>query len=586
MGVNHPYNRWTANREALFGVALFSVVLVVYSLTWFQGLGISISAIGAERVLRGEIPYRDFWTMYAPGHFYLLALLFRVFGTHILVDTIAASVICSAASWVCYRLVYNLAKRRLAALACAAIFVAATLNTGYFKSVGSYPPAILFVLAGLNFMVSHYRTGKLRYLIAAGLATGAVVVFKHDVGGYTAIAILFGMVGHHFFIPAAAAQRVGFLLFKLTSYGVGVAAIVLPVAILFSILAGGDLLQNLVIFPLTDFRFARPEHYPGLFEFDIFGGSLLNALLKLFRYINFALPFMLFLLGLVATAVAVRKHNATYVAIGITFSAAYVLHYSAAHVQINTHIISMSIYGVFLGVLFYDLHGHEIGIRVPAVIKLASLFLIGGWFLSLIAEPVDKAWTNRRWLTTEMEFKKVSGLKVSPGLAKNYSDLLTFVDAHIAADESLFVGLHRHDIVIVGANAADYFILDRPIASRYHEIHPAVVDTSEVQREIIRDLQGKKVSLIILKRIKPDERLDTVKRIFAKNLPQIGATDLDGFIRENYVQVGEIGNNALWMRKDRMVPVAGSFELYRTNTFNETSTTASVGRRRRESLGR
>src|SRR4029434_508065 len=64
--------------------------------------------VGAERILEGEIPYRDFWTMYAPGQFYLLALMFKIFGTHLLVEVIATSIVCAAAACVCYRLVFNL----------------------------------------------------------------------------------------------------------------------------------------------------------------------------------------------------------------------------------------------------------------------------------------------------------------------------------------------------------------------------------------------------------------------------------------------------------------------------------------------
>jgi len=549
---------WSGRREALSGAALFLVVLGLYSLTWFQGLGVSVSTISAERVLRGEIPYRDFWTIYAPGHFYLLALLFRIFGSHLLVDTVAASVICAAAGLLCYWLVFNLVSRRFAAIVCAGIFVAATFNTGYFKFVGSYPPAIFFVLAALNFMVLHYKTGKLGHLFAAGLATGAAVAFKHDVGGYTAIAILAGLVGHRFLLPRMAADRVPSLLLKLTLYCVGVAVIVLPISIYFAVLAGADVLQDLIIFPLTDFRYARPEHYPGLFEFNIYGESFLNSISKLFKYLNFTLPFALFLFGLIAIGVAARRRKPAYVALGVTFSAAYLLHYAAAHVQINTHIISLSVYGALLGVIFFDLLEREFGFRKPALTKLISAALAGSWFLALAAEPVDKAWSFRKQATTELKFEKVAGLKASPELARNYSDLLAFVDTHISRDENLFIGLHRHDVVIVGANAADYFILDRPIATRYHELHPAVVDTADIQREIIRNLQDKNVSFIILKRIKADERLEEVKRNFLRNLPKVGATDLDRFIRANYVQVRTIGNNAIWQRKDRVVPVAGA----------------------------
>src|SRR6266498_5768003 len=35
---------------------------------------------GAERILNGYLPYRDFFTFDTPGSFYLVALLFRIFG--------------------------------------------------------------------------------------------------------------------------------------------------------------------------------------------------------------------------------------------------------------------------------------------------------------------------------------------------------------------------------------------------------------------------------------------------------------------------------------------------------------------------
>src|SRR5438876_7319255 len=34
---------------------------------------------GAERVLHGQVPYRDFFSFYTPGSCYFLALLFRIF---------------------------------------------------------------------------------------------------------------------------------------------------------------------------------------------------------------------------------------------------------------------------------------------------------------------------------------------------------------------------------------------------------------------------------------------------------------------------------------------------------------------------
>src|SRR5262245_36454100 len=40
----------------------------------------------AERVASGEVPYRDFWTIYAPADFYLIAAVFKVFGPRLIAE--------------------------------------------------------------------------------------------------------------------------------------------------------------------------------------------------------------------------------------------------------------------------------------------------------------------------------------------------------------------------------------------------------------------------------------------------------------------------------------------------------------------
>lgn len=42
--------------------------------------------VGATRVLSDDIPYRDFYSIYGPGQFYVLAALFKVFGPSVLVE--------------------------------------------------------------------------------------------------------------------------------------------------------------------------------------------------------------------------------------------------------------------------------------------------------------------------------------------------------------------------------------------------------------------------------------------------------------------------------------------------------------------
>src|SRR2546426_10326744 len=40
---------------------------------------------GAQRILQGQVLYRDFFSFFTPGSYYLLALLFKIFGSSILI---------------------------------------------------------------------------------------------------------------------------------------------------------------------------------------------------------------------------------------------------------------------------------------------------------------------------------------------------------------------------------------------------------------------------------------------------------------------------------------------------------------------
>jgi len=60
----------------LFSVVYLLIFLRYSALEPDEGIVLQ----GAERILRGQLPYRDFFSFYTPGSYYLVALLFRIFG--------------------------------------------------------------------------------------------------------------------------------------------------------------------------------------------------------------------------------------------------------------------------------------------------------------------------------------------------------------------------------------------------------------------------------------------------------------------------------------------------------------------------
>ncbi len=538
-----------SRRSTLLQLALFSAATAAFTVSSFFDLHFGgVSTVGAERVLHGQIPYRDFWTMYAPGHFYLLAGIFYLFGTNLASEAVAGALLSALSVVACYSLIRLMVGCSRLGLGGALVFGLAMYNAGYFKKLSTYPPAALLIFLALYALVLYLQNRKFSNLVWSGAVTGLLVLFKHDVGLYTAIAIATGLVVDG--VSSAWPRLSGALVLRISKnlgvYLLTVACIVSPVLFAFARRAGPQMLEQLVIFPLTDFRFARPETYPNLLPVGVFNPSPVVFLNNVCLYLNFLFPFLVFMTGLLGVGVALARSRPLHLAAGSTFIVGFLLHYSAAHVQINTHIVTMSAYAVALGTLaFTALFGAGLGDR-RSFRGIVVFLVVCAWSASLAAKPLYVLWQGTRTQTATLAIPKVAGFRVTPEEADTLTSLRAFVHANTAPHEKIFVGLNRHDALIIGDVLA-YFILDRPIATRYHELHPAVTDTAPVQAAIIEELRNGPVRLIVLKKIFPDSQLESAKADFQKHLPQVGALDLDTFIRQNYHPVREFGPYAVWM---------------------------------------
>src|ERR1019366_1617224 len=164
-------------------VSALLVLLLVY-LWYASNRGIQlydegVLCTGAETVLRGGLPYRDFWTAYGPGQYYLLAGLFKLFGTTLLV----ARVYTIFVEWIVTILAYSIGRKLTGSLGglVSSVTVAVWLNLD--RSV-LYPmvPALLFVLAG--YLLLSYSSSNPKLIVVAGLLVGCAVLVRHDLGVY------------------------------------------------------------------------------------------------------------------------------------------------------------------------------------------------------------------------------------------------------------------------------------------------------------------------------------------------------------------------------------------------------------------
>jgi 4-amino-4-deoxy-L-arabinose transferase-like glycosyltransferase len=80
---------------------------------------------GAQRILDGQVPYRDFFSFYTPGSYYFFALVFRVFGNSYLVAHTALAFLGAAFSPVTYFLARRVCSRQASLLVTALMTVTA-----------------------------------------------------------------------------------------------------------------------------------------------------------------------------------------------------------------------------------------------------------------------------------------------------------------------------------------------------------------------------------------------------------------------------------------------------------------------------
>jgi hypothetical protein len=145
---------------------------------WLSVLGFSVAP--AERVMQGEVPYRDFFYNYTPGILWLNALLMKLFGATVMTINLGVFAFKLLALVALFY-----AARRLAPRWLALVPIALTLCwIGYKYIFGVFPTqySTPFILLGLICVLRYDESGRPFWLTLCGAMVGAVLVFKYNVG--------------------------------------------------------------------------------------------------------------------------------------------------------------------------------------------------------------------------------------------------------------------------------------------------------------------------------------------------------------------------------------------------------------------
>jgi hypothetical protein len=521
--------------------------LVVFALAPGAFFGLPPSAGknvgGALRVLDGEWPYRDFWTMYAPGQFFATAGLFVVFGRDVLVQSLATVLVRAASATLVFAIARRLGASTKSSLLVTLIFAASFFETS--PELGSYPPALLAILFALERLLAWFESQRAAHLVQSGALFGLAACFKHDVAAYSCAATAVGLTATEWREHRA-------LLRSLGRFAAGAAAVVAPVAALLAWKCGADAWRDLFVFPAGDFIKVRSEPYPTLLpklapyrDWIAHPTSLVAARDATSAFKNWALAHAPEFAAAVLAARwfhirrAVDSKRFCFACIGLL---AMPLYWCAAHVQQNTHFESMAI---MVAIAWFALG--------PWTSPFARRGWVAAWSVYAIALCVPAGQDAFLALSSlhRAERLGVPGARftwISHAEADVYRTIANFVRANTRPGDPIYCGVARHDAIVVG-NQRWHLLCDRPFAVRYNELHPGVTDREDVEQEMIADIDARKVACIVLWRFGwSSEVLDRIKSHRRRQVPRTGATLLDDYIAHHYEIVLVSGEYAVSWR--------------------------------------
>jgi len=543
---------WLTGRVVVAAILLAGAVLLVLPIKfpinpYDEGLALA----NGMRVLRGELPFRDYWAIYPPGQSYVLAALFGIGGESVFIERVYDTIVRILLALV----LYGIAARVLASwrwalapyLATTTLLAAATFY-GY-----AVFPALFFGFGALWLCFRFLDTGAHRWLLGAGVLAGITSFFRLDLAFYTATALGVLLTLQWLLLSDTDAgwgvRTRRFLVALLTVVGPSVLLMLIFYGYLGSVAGVASLVENLLTFPATTFRAVRHLPYPALLpDWSILssdGGFDERLDRMLGDYLRFYIPLLVYLLCtgvLLWRGVRARRRGSHFRSTD-AMTAALIVMGGGLFVQAlsrydEIHVLPASLVTVILITWLVRqipaARWQQPWVAAPVNVLLLTPLLL--YFFSPYSEVSDivRAYPPHGCFST---LPRAGCVPTLPG----QDDIVQILDHQSPASAPLFAGLLRHDNVFAN-DVSIYFLAGRPIATRYHELHPGVTTTQQVQEEMVAELAKQAPPwLVFITWGNPNE--PNASRFSS------AVTLLDDYIREHYRRELTVGMYELWRRQ-------------------------------------
>ncbi|HEY2039515.1 MAG TPA: glycosyltransferase family 39 protein [Edaphobacter sp.] len=529
---------------AITFAGLFLLALLIQIITFKRSCGPYdefLTLYGSDRVLHGGVPYRDFWTMYGPAQFYVVALFFKLFGVSALTGRIYDALIRASIACASFFLARQLTSTRWAFAAYAAVIL---WLAGIYYPAYNFPiyPAMLASLVSCIFFARYLeQPSRTRPLFLAGLFVSIATIFRHDSGFYIFLAellVLFWVTYQN-----RRSSKPGDLLNTigrpLLLYMAGVVLVAAPVYAVILLKAGfqnvfydlfyvpAKIYPKVRSLPFLTADAMRDLHHP--FSWD---GRIAVESLIVFFPIFAILSTALFLFtsrrsGIFALRWQRQAFSLLFLLATLFFLKGLI---RGGPIQLLQSILVCL---VLLAILF----GHLRHLSRPVTIALyITVAFLGLCTTSVLSHILTFSRVNLRSTLHPQasdSFHRLchpqAGLERARCLFVEPDELAAIqaIEQRSTPNQSIYVGNGRHDRIFWN-DVRLYFLSGRGSITRWYDLHPGVQTTLPIQNQIVDSMRQAHPPVVIINTTW-DDTIEPNQSQYSS-----GVTVLDDYIRTHY----------------------------------------------------
>jgi hypothetical protein len=540
-----------------------AIVVVVSFLVQLFGMSRTINTydeclelFAAVRILHGDLPYRDFWTMYGPAQFYVIAGIFKIFGVSVLVARVYHAFVAA-----CMVLLLVMLARKLTNSLIAGIVLFWTLvwSTGVIFLSYEFPtyPALTLTLLSVWLLIPLLDDqNRPLSVLLSGFCVGLTTLFRHDFGFYVFLCELAIIATRDFGMPPTR-DRVRLVskrnLRQSAIYLLGLALILLPIAaVILRHVSVHDLYFDLIYVPARIYPKVRSLPFPGLhYLLSCIKHRVWFGAEEAIDYFPIFVGFTSIAYLLSTTSTWNRDKLATTSDRKLHVLLTYLLLLMTLKGMVRVSPVQL-IQAIMLAILVLSI----IMYKATSAQKFILVLCIFCFIVSAIPTyTVTGSVISRSIANTKdslgMQVHNFPGIpggelndacKVQPGLERMRCffidpfqvQAIQYIQAHTSPSDTIYVGAGRHDKLWLN-DLSIYFISKRMSGTKWHDLHPGIETTQAIQEQMIADLVRTNTRYVVL-----DTTWDSMREANQSQFVN-GSTVLDEFIHRNYVKAAEFG---------------------------------------------